>query len=123
MAGRARKFEMFMGCFGNGTVIANKAIMEHGDYKNVCWISPAGNIKWYVDMGYVPDEDRKRIFEAAEQGKRSFMEWFNNLSVEEQYSQMLRVNSPVVMDILSDKNDLPMGQKVEKYKAKYFDLM
>ena len=120
---RARKFEMFMGCFGNGTVIANKAVMEHGDYKNVCWISPAGNIKWYVDMGYVPDEDRKRIFEAAEQGKRSFMEWFNNLSVEEQYSQMLRVNSPVVMDILSDKSDMSMGQKVEKYKNKYFDLM
>lgn len=120
---RARKFEMFMGCFGNGTVVANKAVMEHGDYKNVCLISPAGNIKWYVDMGYVPDEDRKRIFKAAEQGKRSFMEWFNNLSVEEQYSQMLRVNSPVVMDILSDKNDLSMGQKVEKYKAKYFDLM
>ena len=120
---RARKFEMFMGCFGNGTVIANKAVMEHGDYKNVCWISPAGNIKWYVDMGYVPDEDRKRIFEAAEQGKRSFMEWFNNLSVEEQYSQMLRVNSPVVMELLSDKSDMSMGQKVEKYKNKYFDLM
>ena len=119
----ARKFEMFMGCFGNGTVIANKAVMENGDYKNVCWISPAGNIKWYVDMGYVPEEDRKRIFEVAMQGKRSFTEWFNNLTIEKQYSQMLNDTSPVAMELLFDKSGLSMEQKVEKYKEKYFDLM
>lgn len=123
MAGRARKFELFMGCFGNGTVVANKAVMEHGDYKNVCWISPAGNIKWYVDMGYVPDEDRKRIFEAATMGKHSFTEWFNDLPIAEQYARMLNDNSPILMEVLMDNNDLSMEQKVEKYKEKYFDLM
>lgn len=29
----AQKFELFMGCMGNGTTVCNKAVYEHGDYK------------------------------------------------------------------------------------------
>lgn len=28
-----KKFELFMGCFGNGITVCNKAVQEHGDYK------------------------------------------------------------------------------------------
>lgn len=33
-----RKFELFMGCFGNGITVCNKAVMEHGDYKRIAHI-------------------------------------------------------------------------------------
>ena len=43
-----KKFDLFMGCLGNGLTVCNKAVMENGDYKMVAHISPAGNIKFYV---------------------------------------------------------------------------
>lgn len=63
---QAKKFELFMGHLGNGTTVCNKAVMEHGDYKNICWISPAGNIKWSVKPESIPGSDLLRIERTAE---------------------------------------------------------
>lgn len=38
----AGKFELFCGCFGNGTTVCNKAVTENGDYKKIAHISEGG---------------------------------------------------------------------------------
>lgn len=58
---RARKFELFMGCLGNGITVCNKAVMESGDFKKVAHISPEGSVLWYVKDDYAPPEERAKI--------------------------------------------------------------
>ena len=62
-----------MGHLGNGTTVCNKAVMEHGDYKTIAHISPAGNIKLYVNPDYIPPDDMKRIESAAERDRAEFL--------------------------------------------------
>ena len=53
-----KKFELFMGCLGNGITVCNKAVQENGDYKKIAHIGETGKIKWYVDpASYVPGND------------------------------------------------------------------
>ena len=59
------KFELFMGCLGNGITVCNKAVMEHGDYKQIAHISDNGKIKYYVSEGYIPADDMRRIEQTA----------------------------------------------------------
>lgn len=68
-----RKFELFMGCMGNGVTVCNKAVEEHGDYKQIAHISPAGNIKLYVQESYIPAPDMERIKDAAEHERYVFL--------------------------------------------------
>lgn len=39
-----KRFELFMGCLGNGITVCNKAVMEGGDFKKVAHISPEGEV-------------------------------------------------------------------------------
>ena len=89
---KARKFELWMGNFGNGTICANKAVMEHGDYKNVCRISPTGNITWYVKPDYVPGADLlkiERIAEGYEQKARADLDRSFSVNPAGTYYRML----------------------------------
>ena len=61
----AEKFDLFMGCLGNGITVCNRAVEVNGDYKHVAHISEAGNIKYYVSRSYIPDADRQRIEQTA----------------------------------------------------------
>lgn len=74
---KARKFELFMGCLGNGTTVCNKAVEEHGDYKRIAHISPAGNIKLYVDPDYILADDMKRIEATADRDRAEFLRRLN----------------------------------------------
>lgn len=67
------KFELWLGCFGNGLTVCNKAVEVNGDYKTVAHISNAGNIELYVKESYIPREDMKRIEELAENNRKSFI--------------------------------------------------
>ena len=60
-----KNFELFMGCLGNGVTVCNKAVMEHGDYKQIAHISNAGNIKFYVPASTIPGPDLLRIEHTA----------------------------------------------------------
>lgn len=55
------KFELFMGCLGNGITVCNKAVLENGDYKMVAHISSVGMIHFYVKPSYIPEEAMERI--------------------------------------------------------------
>lgn len=60
-----KNFELFMGFLGNGVTVCNKAVEEHGDYKQIAHISNAGNIKFYVPASSIPGPDLHRIEHTA----------------------------------------------------------
>lgn len=66
---KAKKFELFIGYLGNGATVCNSAVYEHGDYKTIAHISPAGNIKLYVAADYIPEEAMQEIKATAERHK------------------------------------------------------
>lgn len=82
---RAKKFELFGGCLGNGTTVCNKAVMEYGDYKKVCHISNEGEITWYVSDDYCPPEAIAQIEQWANAYKERYNKWYSSLSPMEQY--------------------------------------
>lgn len=61
------KFELFLGCLGNGITVCNKAVEENGDYKKIAHIAECGKITWYVKPGsYVPSDALLRIEHCAD---------------------------------------------------------
>ena len=68
-----KKFELFMGCLGNGTTVCNKAVEENGDYKTVAHISDHGVIKLYVPESYIPAEAMVKIKNIATRDREKFM--------------------------------------------------
>lgn len=85
------KFELFMGCFGNGVCVSNKAVMEHGDYKKVAHISEHGVIKLYVPEDYIPSEEMQKIKNTAEANKAEFLEKWNRKTDIQKYEYMLDI--------------------------------
>lgn len=85
------KFDLFMGCLGNGVCVSNKAVMEHGDYKKVAHISEHGVIKLYVSEDYIPEEAMQRIRNTAEANKAEFLEKWNKKTDIQKYSYMLDI--------------------------------
>ena len=64
-----KKFDLFIGFFGNGATVYNKAVAEHGDYKKVAHIAECGKITWfaeYAEPGTVPGKDLLKIEHTAD---------------------------------------------------------
>lgn len=116
-------FELFMGCLGNGLTICNKAVMEHGDYKQIAHISPAGNIKWYVPVGYVPGPDLLRIEHTADAMYHNFKSALErDLAADKSRTYFRMLNALSVSELLDFMNTThgePEDSKVEKLKALY----
>lgn len=109
---RAAKFELFMGCLGNGITVCNKAVMECGDFKHIAHISEEGIITWYVSDDYCPPEARKRIEQEAGRQGEKYQQWFNSLPKLEQYDIQLSKMSPTeLVEHLRQK----MGDSGNKY--------
>ena len=121
---KAKKFELFMCCLGNGTTVCNKAVMEHNDYKHIAHISNAGNIKLYVDEDYIPAEDMKRIKVYADKCACDFHNNFEKQSVKQQYYKILDKFSEVSIEeflkLIDDKR--PLEEKVSEWRAKFYQL-
>lgn len=85
----AKRFELFMGCLGNGITVCNKAVEEHGDYKMVAHISTEGEVKWYVEPGYTPFEAVEKIRREANIQRSKYGVWWRGLSEAERYALTL----------------------------------
>lgn len=83
------KFELFIGCFGNGLTVCNKAVMEHGDYKQIAHIFENGNIKLYVKDNYIPDEAMQIIESKAREMRKNFLDTFNRWNIYKRYEFLL----------------------------------
>lgn len=84
------KFELFMGCLGNGITVCNKAIEENGDYKTIAHIADCGEITWYVNpASYVPGAELQKIEHAANIQGGKWEKWFSSLPEINQYEYLL----------------------------------
>lgn len=54
------KFELFMGCLGNGVTVCNKAVTEHGDYKKIAHISEDAINTYYRRRNRQKRAERRR---------------------------------------------------------------
>lgn len=86
---KAKKFELWFGCLGNGITVCNSAVMENGDFKHIAHIQSYGKVKLYVDENYIPTEDLKRIYEMAEMERLEYLKYWNSLPLKNRYERML----------------------------------
>lgn len=120
------KFELFMGCLGNGVTVCNKAVAESGDYKEVAHISEHGVIKFYVSEDYIPAEAMQRIRNTAEANKVEFLEKWNRKTDLQKFEYML--NIPTVgcgftaIELAERENKhLPLAERVAIMEKVFFD--
>lgn len=116
------KFELFMCSMGNGIVVCNKAIEEHGDYKSIAYISKGGNVKFYVNKSYIPSEDMEKIKKTAEKMRNDYATKFSQLTELEQYQKILDyLPLSKFIAAISDKRGLT--EKLPELRANYFAIV
>jgi len=101
-----------MGCLGNGITCCNKAIEENGDYKDIAHISSKGNIKFYVNESYIPEDALVTIRETARLEREKFLKYWIQLPPIKQYEIML---DDLPYSILKDyihKKDKTLSEKI-----------
>lgn len=119
---KAKNFELFMCCMGNGISVLNSAVTEHGDYKYIAHISETGNIKYYVADDYIPEESKKKIENAAENQRQEWENFFSNLPDIKQYNYILE-HLPLNDFMLFIKDDdKPLKEKIAEGKKKLLQI-
>ncbi len=113
---RARTFELFMGCLGNGITVCNKAVMENGDYKQIAHISPRGKITWYVKPDYTPDDAKGSIESTAASEKMKYDAWFSALPKMQQYS--IAMDEMTTSEFRENKNK-SVDEVIAYFKSRY----
>lgn len=84
-------FELFMCCMGNGTAVCNKAVTEHGDYKQIAHISEHGHIQFYVSENYIPRDAMQKIKKVVETDKQKFLKEWNKKPYYEKWEYMMNI--------------------------------
>lgn len=118
-----KKFELFMGCLGNGITVCNKAVQENGDYKTIAHIRETGKIKWYVDpASYVPGDALLKIEHAANVQAEKWEAWLSSMPEIKQYEFLLdRVPHSDFMYVCNHKS-APLWAKIQYLKQAYCKL-
>lgn len=124
---KENKFELFMGCMGNGTTVSNKAVTEHGDYKQIAHISEHGHIKFYVSGDYIPEDAMRRIKEVAHMDKQKFLKTWNQKTYYEKWGYMMDIPTigcgyNAVSMIDKENSHLPMENRVELMEKAFFEM-
>ena len=115
-----KKFELFMGCLGNGITVCNKGVIKNGDYKYIAHIRENGKIKWYVDpASYVPEDALLKIEHTANVQAEKWEKWFSEMPETKQYEFLLdRLPFSDFLEITKIK-DLDLWQKIQIAKQSY----
>lgn len=116
-----KKFDLFMGCLGNGITVFNKAVTEHGDYKYIAHIRETGKIKWYVNPAlYVPGDALLKIEHVANVQTKKWEQWFSSMPEIKQYEYLMdRLPLSDFLEITKRK-DLDLWQKIQIAKQVYY---
>lgn len=116
---KSEKFELFMGCLGNGVTVCNKAVLENGDYKHIAHITEGGNIRLYVSADYIPVDAMKKIENCAAIAAEEFKRKFESLDNYRQYGMILDSATPSeFMEIVKDKR--PLQEKLPELRERYY---
>lgn len=118
----AKKFELFAGCLGNGTMYCNKAIEEHGDYKKIAHVSERGDIRWYVSAENVPANALLRIEHDADAQRANFLNKLNAMPIIKQYGYMLD-NAPIGVMLEVTSSDMTLNERVAMLKTKLYNVL
>lgn len=118
---KAKKFELFMCCMGNGITVCNSAVTECGDYKYIAHISETGNIKYHVPVDYIPEESRKKIEGAAKDQRLEWENYFSSLPDIKQYEYLLD-HFPVDIYVSFIHNDKPLKERIAEGKQKLLQI-
>ena len=94
-----KKFELFIGCLGNGLTVCNKAVDENGDYKTIAHIAECGKITWYVNPStYVPGDALLRIEHDADAMHANFEKWLDSMPKTMQYEKLIDMFENAIID-------------------------
>lgn len=122
-----KKFDLFIGCLGNGTTVCNKAVTECGDYKQIAHISEHGHIKFYVSESYIPVAAMKRIKEIAKADKEKFLKEWNKKDYLGKWAYMMDIptigcgyNAVSLID--RDNRHLSIEERVELMEKAFFEM-
>lgn len=86
---KSKKFELFVGCFPGGDVYCNKAVLEHGDYKQIAFIDYKGELRLSVDPSYIPGDVLLRIEHDASTKAANFRNEWDKLPDMQKYIRLL----------------------------------
>lgn len=115
------KFRLFMGCLGNGITVCNAAVEEHGDYKYIAHISDGGNIKFYVEEGYIPADAMEKIRQAARANAVKYHTYFESLPEIEQYGICLDYMG--IRELLAaSKDKRPLEEKLPEMRERFYAI-
>ena len=118
-----KKFDIMFCGLGNGLTVCNRASMENGDYKNICHISPAGNITWYVNPGQIPGDDLLRIEHNAHAMEANFRAQLDAMPEIKQYGYLLdRAPASVLLKCL-DMKAAALSEKVAYLKSALLPIL
>ena len=111
-----KKFELFMGCLGNGVTVCNKAVMEHGDYKTIAHIAECGKITWYVEPSSIPGDALLRIEHNADTMRANWEKWLNDMPTMKRYETLLdKVPHIAFMHVIQNK-EMDIEEKIAYMK-------
>ena len=113
------KFELFMGCLGNGITVCNSAVEESGDYKHIAHISDNGKINLYVSENYIPVEDMQRIERTAAEQRKTFLNEWNKQSDISKYEKLLDMCSHSDFMEIAHNKEITLAEKVKRLEEKY----
>lgn len=118
----SKDFELFFGCFGNGTIICDKAVEENGDYKRIAHISARGNIRLYVTESYIPIDEMEKIRAIANIDRANFIKRFESLPEAEQYGKILdNISHQKFMEFIKDNR--PLKEKLPSMREYYYNIV
>ena len=113
------KFELFMGCLGNGITVCNSAVEESGDYKHIAHISDNGKIKLYVSEGYIPVEDMQRIERTATEQRKTFLNEWNKQPDIRKYEKLLDMCCHSDFMEIAHNKEITLAEKVKRLEERY----
>ena len=117
----AENFELWFGCFGNGTMVCNKAVTRNGEYKKIAHISIGGNIRLYVPESRIPPSEMEKIRAMASRNKAEFRECFERLPQTTQYGKIIdKVSHEKFMEIVKDKR--PLSEKLPAMREYFYTI-
>lgn len=118
-----RKFELFMGCLGNGATVCNSAVMDGGDYKMIAHIAECGKIKWYTDRQAVPSDALERIERTAAESREAWEKHLSSIGESRAYAYLLdRVHHADFMHVVRDMDGASIAEKIEYLKSAYIKV-
>ena len=107
-----KKFELFMGCLGNGVTACNKAIEENGDYKKIAHIAECGKITWYVKPNSIPGDALIRIEHEADTMNANWKKWLNNMPIMKRYETLLDASPHIAFIHVCGNKEMSTEEKI-----------